>query len=366
MVGVIVKNLTKMYGKTLAVDDLSLEVKDGEFICLLGPSGCGKTTSLRCIAGLEDPDRGEIYIGDRLVNQLSPAQRDIAMVFQVFALYPHMTVYDNLAFPLKKRKLPSGEIKKQVEEIGEVLKAGHLLKRNPATLSGGEKQRVALGRAIVRDPKVLLLDEPLSNLDAKLRELMRGELKELQRKIGVTTIYVTHDQTEAMGMADRIAVMSDGKLQQYDTPERIYSNPTNMFVADFIGTPSINFIECKIKKEDGRIIAQAPGITLNLTEKLKDRTPPAEITIGIRPNDIHLHKKPPTEESFKAKVTLVELAGPEQLLHLDLDGQSIRVLTDSSIKYRTDEDVWCAPFLERVNFFDTQTNDAKSYSKAPS
>ena len=342
MVGVIVKNLTKMYGKTLAVDDLSLEVKDGEFICLLGPSGCGKTTSLRCIAGLEDPDRGEVYIGDKLVNQLSPAQRDIAMVFQFYAIYPGMNVFDNLAFPLRMKKYPRDEITQRVERIARLMRLEELLKKDAVSLHSSMKQRVALGRAIVRDPKVLLLDEPLSNLDAKLRELMRGELKELQRKIGVTTIYVTHDQTEAMGMADRIAVMSDGKLQQYDTPERIYSNPTNMFVADFIGTPSINFIECKIKKEDGRIIAQAPGITLNLTEKLKDRTPPAEITIGIRPNDIHLHKKPPTEESFKAKVTNIQYLGNKIIYGLVLpEGTRLRALTDKG-EWKVGDEAVCS------------------------
>ena len=241
-----VVNLVKKFDKTVAVDGISFDVKDGEFIVLLGPSGCGKTTTLRCIAGLETPDEGEIYIDDKLVNDLPPKDRDVAMVFQSYALYPHMTVYGNLAFPLKMRKLPKDEIDKKVKEVAKLLNIDHLLDRKPRQLSGGEMQRVALGRALVRTPRVFLMDEPLSNLDAKLRVYMRAELKKLQRDLKITTIYVTHDQAEAMAMADRIAVMNKGKILQYSEPHDVYEKPANLFVAGFIGSPPMNFIKASI------------------------------------------------------------------------------------------------------------------------
>ena len=252
-----VVNLVKRFDKTIAVDGVSFDVRDGEFIILLGPSGCGKTTTLRCIAGLETPDEGEIYIDDRLVNDLPPKDRDIAMVFQSYALYPHMTVYGNLAFPLKMRKLPKDEIDKKVREVAKLLRIEELLDRKPRQLSGGQQQRVALGRALVRTPKVFLMDEPLSNLDAKLRVYMRAELKKLQRDLKITTIYVTHDQAEAMAMADRIAVMNKGKILQYSEPNHVYEKPANLFVAGFIGSPPMNFIKASIVEKDSRIILDA-------------------------------------------------------------------------------------------------------------
>ena len=244
MASLTLKNITKRYaGNVLAVSDFNLEIKDKEFIILVGPSGCGKSTTLRMIAGLEEITDGELYIGDKLVNDVAPKDRDIAMVFQNYALYPHMTVFENMAFGLKLRKTPKDEIKRRVEEAARILDIEHLLDRKPKALSGGQRQRVALGRAIVREPKVFLLDEPLSNLDAKLRAQMRTELAKLHKRIGTTFIYVTHDQTEAMTMADRIVVMKDGLIQQVDTPTKLYDSPANKFVAGFIGSPQMNFIE---------------------------------------------------------------------------------------------------------------------------
>src|SRR3989475_1838275 len=240
----MLKGLTKAYDGALAVDRLNLEVNDREFVVLLGPSGCGKTTTLRCVAGLEDVTEGEIYIGDRLVNRLDPKERNIAMVFQSYALYPHMTVYKNMAFPLENAKVAEREIIERVTRTARLLQVETLLHRKPAQLSGGQRQRVAVGRAIVREPQVFLMDEPLSNLDAKLRVHMRAELKRLQKDLGVTTIYVTHDQVEAMTMADRVALLSKGVLQQYDAPQTLYNRPTNQFAAGFVGSPPINLVDC--------------------------------------------------------------------------------------------------------------------------
>jgi len=287
---VVLKNLSKWFRSVVAVDDLSLEIEDKEFLVLVGPSGCGKTTALRCVAGLEEASSGEIYIGDRLVNDVSPKDRDIAMVFQNYALYPHMNVYDNMAFGLKLRKFPRPEIERRVKEAGEMLGLGGLLKRKPRELSGGQRQRVALGRAIVREPKVFLMDEPLSNLDAKLRVQTRAELIKLHRRLGITTIYVTHDQTEAMTMGDRIAVLNDGKMQQVDSPLELYNHPANMFVAGFIGSPAMNFLEATLRGADGDVYVE--------TEMLRLRLPPGHagtvrdrvgqrVVFGVRPDDIY-------------------------------------------------------------------------------
>ena len=246
MAQVVIKDLTKTFKTVVVVNKMNLEIRDKEFLVLVGPSGCGKTTALRMVAGLEEATDGEIYIGDRLVNDVSPKDRDIAMVFQNYALYPHMSVYDNMAFGLKLRKVPKNDIQQRVKEAAELLGLADLLNRKPKQLSGGQRQRVALGRAIVREPKVFLIDEPLSNLDAKLRVQTRAELIKLHRRLGITTIYVTHDQVEAMTMGDRIVVMKDGIVQQVDSPLGLYNSPANMFVAGFIGTPSMNFVDAKI------------------------------------------------------------------------------------------------------------------------
>ncbi len=363
MASIRIRGLTKTFDGKLAVDHLSLDVKDGEYVCLLGPSGCGKTTTLRCIAGLEEPDEGEIYLDDELINHLPPAKRDIAMVFESFALYPHMTVYENMAFPLKKQKISADMILQRIKRVAKILQIEHLLEKDAVSLHPSEKQRVALGRALVREPKVLLLDEPLSNLDAKLRELMRIELKELQRGIGITTIHTTNDQLEAMGLADRIAVMKDGKLQQYDTPEEIYNNPSNIFVADFIGSPSINIIECKINEKNGKIYAEADGLSLDLSEKLQTKTIPSKslpskIFIGIRPNDIQIRRQH-AEGACKAEVRHIELGDNERLLYLSIGGNRIRVLVPLSIKLNIGDEVWCSFNMNKLYFFDSEGSRIK-------
>jgi multiple sugar transport system ATP-binding protein len=346
---VVIRDLVKVFGKTVAVDGLSLEISDGEFVCLLGPSGCGKTTTLRCIAGLERPGSGEIYIGGELVNDLPPQKRDIAMVFQFYAIYPGMNVYENLAFPLKMRKYPKEEIKRRVVEIAKMLKIEHLLERDAVSLHPSEKQRVALGRALVREPRVLLLDEPLSNLDAKLREIMRGELKELQKRLKITTIFVTHDQVEAMSMADRIAVMKDGKLQQYDTPENLYNKPKNLFVAEFIGTPTMNFI--KVSLEDSFLFEI--GAT-DLAEELSKRSSSKKVVIGIRPEDIHVYKgKVPY--SKKAQVKLIEPWGEEKLLHLHMDNTIIRALIPIEFSAKPGDILYISFEKDRIHIFDEKT-----------
>lgn len=286
MAEVNVKNFVKRYGDVVAVSDVSLHIKDKEFVVLVGPSGCGKSTTLRMIAGLEDITSGELFIEDVLVNAIPPKDRNIAMVFQNYALYPHMSVFQNMGFGLKLKKIPKAEIRKQVEAAAEIVGLTPYLKRKPGTLSGGQRQRVALGRAIVRNPKVFLFDEPLSNLDAKLRVQMRMEISKLQRKLGVTTIYVTHDQIEAMSMADRIAVMKDGVLQQFDTPMNTYERPANIFVAGFIGSPAMNLIAGTIDAS-GHFTDPTNTFTLDLNGFLPADFSPGEYTLGIRPENIH-------------------------------------------------------------------------------
>jgi len=266
MAGVSYKHVSKRFGDVVAVSDLTIDIADKEFLVFVGPSGCGKSTSLRMLAGLEEIDEGEIFIGDRLVNDVPPKDRDIAMVFQSYALYPHMTVYDNMAFGLKLRKVPKQEIDRRVKEAAGILGIEHLLDRKPKQLSGGQRQRVAVGRAIVREPNVFLMDEPLSNLDAKLRVQARAEISKLHQRLGTTFIYVTHDQTEAMTMGTRIAVLRDGVLQQVDTPQRLYDLPNNVFVAGFIGSPAMNFFDATLVEEDGKVIADCKDFRVEVPE----------------------------------------------------------------------------------------------------
>jgi len=290
MARVWLRSLTKSFKTVVAVDDLTLEVEDREFLVLVGPSGCGKTTVLRCLAGLEEADSGEIHIGDRLVNDVSPKDRDIAMVFQNYALYPHMNVYDNMAFGLKLRRYPRPEIERRVRQAADMLGLLGLLDRKPRQLSGGQRQRVALGRAIVREPKVFLMDEPLSNLDAKLRVQTRAELIRLHRRLGITTIYVTHDQVEAMTMGDRIAVLNNGALQQVNTPLELFNRPANLFVAGFIGSPAMNFVAGTLEGRDGGIYFRAEPLLLRLptahVDKVQGRVG-GKVIFGVRPEDIH-------------------------------------------------------------------------------
>ena len=355
-----VVNLVKKFDKTIAVNGISFDVKDGEFIVLLGPSGCGKTTTLRCIAGLETPDEGEIYIDDKLVNDLPPKDRDVAMVFQSYALYPHMTVYGNLSFPLKMRKLPKDEIDKKVKEVAKLLNIDHLLDRKPRQLSGGEMQRVALGRALVRTPRVFLMDEPLSNLDAKLRVYMRAELKKLQRDLKITTIYVTHDQAEAMAMADRIAVMNKGKILQYSEPHDVYEKPANIFVAGFIGSPPMNFIKASILEKDSKIILDAGffqyELGRDLGEIVKRGASGSEVIIGFRPEHMLLSREKQANSIFQADVYVIEPMGSRIIVDLKAGDYLLKAVTPPTAEIPPPgQKVWVGFPAERLHVFDAKT-----------
>ena len=307
----------------VAVQAFNLDIKDKEFIVLVGPSGCGKSTTLRMIAGLEDITGGELYIGNRLVNDVPPKDRDIAMVFQNYALYPHMTVYDNMAFALKLRHAPKDEIDKKVKEAAEILDITQYLGRKPKALSGGQRQRVAIGRAIVRNPQVMLMDEPLSNLDAKLRNQMRAEIIKLRQRINTTFIYVTHDQTEAMTLGDRIVIMKDGFIQQIGTPQEVFNHPYNLFVAGFIGTPQMNLFDAKLVKVNGKYAVQVGGITVELSEEkqaklVKNNVAEQDIVLGVRPEHIELAK-----EGIDAKVDVSEMMGSTVHLHVTAMGRDV-------------------------------------------
>ena len=307
----------------VAVQKFNLEIADKEFIVLVGPSGCGKSTTLRMIAGLEEISEGELYIGDRLVNDVAPKDRDIAMVFQNYALYPHMTVYDNMAFALKLRHAPKDEIDKKVKEAAEILDITQYLGRKPKALSGGQRQRVAIGRAIVRNPQVMLMDEPLSNLDAKLRNQMRAEIIKLRERINTTFIYVTHDQTEAMTLGDRIVIMKDGFIQQIGTPQEVFNHPYNLFVAGFIGSPQMNFFDAKLVKKDGKYAVQLANLTVELSEEkqaalTKNKVAEQDVTLGVRPEHIGL-----SGQGIDAKVDVSEMMGSSVHLHVTAMGRDV-------------------------------------------
>ena len=371
MASLSLKHIYKKYpGGVTAVSDFNLDIKDKEFLVFVGPSGCGKSTTLRMIAGLEEITEGELFIGDTLVNDIVPKDRDIAMVFQNYALYPHMTVYENMAFGLKLRKTPKEEIKRRVEEAAKSLDISHLLDRKPKALSGGQKQRVALGRAIVRQPKVFLLDEPLSNLDAKLRASMRTELTKLHKNLGTTFIYVTHDQVEAMTMASRIVVMKDGLIQQVDTPQNLYDNPCNMFVAGFIGTPQMNFITAKLvmKQNDlylefGSNSVKIPADKAN-NPALKEYID-QEVVMGIRPECVmedEAHLQLLTDSTINVGVEVTELMGAEIYLYLSFDGQedatngkNIIARVSARSTARAGDEIKVAFDTSRMHIFDKDT-----------
>jgi multiple sugar transport system ATP-binding protein len=325
-------DVSKVYGRdTIAVRNLNLNVGEGEFVVLVGPSGCGKTTALRMVAGLEEITDGEIRIGDRVVNDLPPRDRDIAMVFQTYALYPHKTVYQNLAFGLRMRKVPKAEQRRRVEEIARVLGLSKMLDRRPAQLSGGQRQRVAMGRAIVREPKAFLMDEPLSNLDAKLRVQMRAEIARIQQTLKVTTLYVTHDQVEAMTMGNRVAVMRDGVLQQVDTPQRLYDAPVNLFVASFVGSPQMNLFEAEFVRQNGSLMCRLGDTEIELPLDVTAVRPGLAafagrpVAIGIRPEDVTLASAG-DGVALPARVLLVEALGAEHLVHLEIAATPLRRL----------------------------------------
>jgi multiple sugar transport system ATP-binding protein len=358
---VVLEHVSKRFGNVTAVDQFSLEIEDREFLVLLGPSGCGKTTTLRMVAGLEEPSAGRILIGERDVTYLEPKDRDIAMVFQNYALYPHMTVYENMAFGLKLRHLPRPEIDRRVKEAAEILGLGQLLHRKPKELSGGQRQRVALGRAIVREPKAFLMDEPLSNLDAKLRAQTRVELKRLHQRLESTVIYVTHDQTEAMTMGTRIVVMRDGVVQQVDTPEGIYHRPVNQFVATFVGTPAMNLLPGEVSREgdtwwitlSGGARLQAPATVVPRLAKLSDR----RVTLGIRPGDVYA--EPREGPQLSAEVRVFEHMGHENMLYLAVsDDVSLVARTDYTFVVKPGDRVTVTLDPERLHVFDPATEQA--------
>ena len=379
MAGLSLRGIYKKYpGGFVAVTDVNLEIRDKEFIILVGPSGCGKSTTLRMIAGLEEISQGELYIGDRLVNDIAPKDRDIAMVFQNYALYPHMTVFENMAFGLKLRKVPKDEIARKVEEAARILDLSHLLDRKPKAMSGGQRQRVALGRAIVRSPKVFLLDEPLSNLDAKLRAQMRTEISKLHKKLGTTFIYVTHDQTEAMTMGDRIVVMKDGFIQQTDTPQKLYEEPVNKFVAGFLGSPQMNFIDAVLKKNAGgqyyvefgsedtktsrgtkyQIVLPESKVSGDKVMTDLERYVEREVILGIRPECVH------DEENIvnlaktgviDCNVEITEMMGAETFLYLECEGIPITARVSPRTTAHPGDTIKVSLDPNRIHLFDKET-----------
>jgi len=364
MAKVVLKNVYKIYpGNVVAVKDVNLEIEDKEFVVLVGPSGCGKSTTLRMIAGLEEISSGELYIGDKLMNDVPPKDRDIAMVFQNYALYPHMTVYENMAFGLKLRKVPKDIIDKKVREAARILDIEHLLDRKPKALSGGQRQRVALGRAIVREPKVFLMDEPLSNLDAKLRVQMRTEISKLHKRLNTTFIYVTHDQTEAMTMGTKIVVMKDGVIQQVAPPQEIYEHPANIFVAGFIGSPQMNFIDAKIVKEGDYLYVVFGKVKLLIPEdkaKIIEQKGYVgkDVVFGIRPENIddstdflNAH----SNSIIEAKVEVVEHMGAETYLYVVCEGKNITARVEPTSRAKVDDVIRLAIDMNKMHIFDKET-----------
>ncbi len=364
MAKVTVKRVEKYYGKVHAVKGIDIDIRDREFLCLLGPSGCGKSTTLRMIAGLESISKGEIHIGDVLVNDLAPKDRDVAMVFENYALYPHKNVFENIAYPLRIRKTPAHEIEERVQKAARILEITELLDRGIAQLSGGQKQRVAIGRAIVREPKAFLLDEPISHLDAKLRTHMRGELKHLQRVLNTTMIYVTHDQLEAISMADRIVIMNFGEIQQIGTPDEIFNEPANIFVAGFVGDPPMNFIEGNLKREKDAVIFANNGFRVPLTgaqskklvEKKFDLS--KRMVLGIRPEDMAISKEKHKDAHAMGEVYVTSPMGKDKIIEMEINKHHIKVITPVDYEIEMGETAWIRMNTRRMHGFDIESTEA--------
>jgi multiple sugar transport system ATP-binding protein len=361
MASVTYENVFKRFGDVEVIKDMNVEIHDKEFVVFVGPSGCGKSTLLRLLAGLEEITEGEILIGDRVVNDVPPKDRDIAMVFQSYALYPHMSVYDNMAFGLKLRKTPKDEIDRRVKDAADILGLAHLLDRKPKALSGGQRQRVAVGRAIVREPAVFLMDEPLSNLDAKLRVTARAEISKLHKRLGTTFIYVTHDQVEAMTMGDRILVLKDGVLQQIDSPRNLYENPRNVFVAGFIGSPSMNFFDATLVGEDGNLFVDAGDFRVPVPEDRKsayDAYVGKEVIFGIRPEHLHAARFTPSKINaapMTAEVEVVELLGHELHLYLTSGQNNLVATVDTRLAPSVGQQLDLVMDMDRMHLFDKNT-----------
>ena len=364
---VVLDNLTKKWDDVVGADSISLDINDGELVAFLGPSGCGKTTTLLMVAGIYKPTAGTIVFDGQVMNQVPPKDRGIGMVFQSYALYPHMSVYNNISYPLRLQKINKVEIKDRVQRVADMMGIGHLLDRKPGQLSGGQQQRVALGRALVKEPQLLLFDEPLSNLDARLRLTMRGEIKRLQSDMGITSIYVTHDQVEAMTMADRIAVMAGGVLQAFDAPDDLYDRPKTLFVAGFVGNPPMNFVEVTVSQIDGEFRARSDAIDIKVP---KDRGEAAaahegKILMGIRPEDVSLRGAAGTEtkdQAIAGKVVVVEPLGREDLVLVDIAGEEVRLLVEKDTRTRVGDNLDLAINAERVQFFDPATEKSLLWS----
>lgn len=362
MASVMYEHVWKKFGDVIALQDLTIEVEDKEFLVLVGPSGCGKTTALRCLAGLEEVTEGEVKIADQVVNDVAPKDRDIAMVFQSYALYPHMSVFDNMAFGLKLRKTPKEEIKRRVKEAADILDINRLLDRKPRELSGGQRQRVAVGRAIVREPKVFLFDEPLSNLDAKLRVQTRAEISKLHKRLQTTFIYVTHDQTEAMTMATRIAVLNKGLLQQLDTPQQLYDYPANLFVAGFIGSPSMNFFDGKFTKEGDNMFADLNSFKVKIPKERHDVYEDLvgqDVIFGIRPEDIHNPEFAPPSiiaEPVETKIDVTELMGNEIFLYLINGDHNFVARVDPRTRVEMGDEMKVVFNMENFHIFNPNAN----------
>lgn len=352
-------NVTKRYGSKTVLDSINLEVRDKEFLVLAGPPGAGATTILRIVAGLEAPDSGEVYIGDQLVNDLEPKDRDVAMVFENLALYPNKTGFKNIAFPLRQRKVPENEIVERVNEVARVLKIDHILDRYPRTYSGGELQRLALARAVIRRPKVYLLDQPLANIDALIRANMRSELKRLVREIGQTIIYTTHDQLEAVSMGDRIAILSAGVIKQFDTPAVTYARPKDKFVASFIGSPRMNFIDCTCEVREGKTILTRDSFNLDVSTSLAlagSDLKSTELTLGIRPENISVQLDNKSNESLEATVYVIEPMGSRVLLSAHLGKNLVKALLHGRTDLRPGSRVWLEFDKDKIHLFDRETS----------
>ena len=361
MASVSIDKVWKYYGKTVAVKELDIEVADGEFLCVLGPSGCGKSSTLRMLAGLEHISAGDIRFGDKRVNDLPPKDRDIAMVFENYALYPHKTVFDNIANALKLRGMGTGEINRRVKKAADMLEIGHLLDRRPQALSGGQKQRVAIGRAIVREPQLFLFDEPIAHLDAKLRAHMRGELKLMQRELGTTMVYVTHDQLEALSMADRIAVMHEGVLQQLGTPQEIYNNPVNEWVAGFVGEPPMNFLDCEVVEEGGTMQIRHPQFSLTPNDKqqglLRQAKGPRQFRLAIRPDEMRVATTP-IAGAVEGQILVTEPLGGDMLVDCSLGESKLLVKTKPDFKGQMREACHLTFDVDRLHLFARDTGVA--------
>jgi multiple sugar transport system ATP-binding protein len=355
-----IEKLTKRFGEVVAVDAISAEIADGELTCMLGPSGCGKTTTLRIIAGLEQQDEGDIYIGDTLVNDLPPRDRDIGMVFQFYAMYPDKNVFEQLAFPLRMRKFPKEEINKRVKDVAEMLEIGNLLKEPVSRLTVGDRQKIEIGRAIVRQPQVYLFDEPLTNLDAKLRAQMRAELKRIQNELKTTTIYVTHDQLEAMILASRIAIMDKGKIVQYDTPDRLYERPSDLFVAGFIGTPPMNFVDCTLTRDKDEYRLDAGDFKYDVTdmaELIRKSSAGSELILGIRPEDLRITERATERDTVEMKVDILEPLGSRMIVNLTVGRHYLKANT-RAMPLKPNEKVKIVLDRNKIHIFDKKTSTA--------